>query len=151
MLASSFTNNCFANLRLLFFVDQFRISQLSNDQPRLLFLDKPLESFYRRRTHIPSEEKNPTSTATLFEADSARQREKRDGGDNRGGPGKVCVSDLSGLLMRPSLPWIIQAGRKIGGGGWMTGPQSSSTQQSLPVWDWKGHSLKTPVCGTQLI
>lgn len=45
-----------------------------------------------------------TSTATRFDAKSARQREKTDTGDNRGAPGKVCISDLSSLLMNPSLP-----------------------------------------------
>lgn len=45
-----------------------------------------------------------TSTATRSDAKSARQREKTDRGDNRGARGKVCVSDLSSLLMNPSLP-----------------------------------------------
>lgn len=47
-----------------------------------------MESFYRRRTHEPNEEKT-TSTDTRFEAKSARQKEKMDRGNNKGGPGKV--------------------------------------------------------------
>lgn len=43
-----------------------------------------------------------TSTATRFDAKSARQREKTDRGDNTEALGKVCVSDLSGLLTNPS-------------------------------------------------
>lgn len=52
----------------------------------------------------PARKKKPTSTATRFEAKVARQREKMDGGDNRGRPGKVCFLDLSSLLMCPSFP-----------------------------------------------
>lgn len=60
---------------------------------------------------------------------------------------RFCISDLSGLLMCPSLPWLMQTDRKSGGlvNVWATKQQP---QQSLPVWGWKSHSLKTPVWDT---